>query len=182
MWRCGTRLEYGSKRCAKSPSVHESKLHKAVLSAINHVIEDVQKLNETVMASIEKSRAEMIAVDTEYRAETAKLKELQSRRDGILEIITGSTFDRFREELKTLNSSEEECKMKLEELIQQKEKIQHSIQQTTSARELFANMRPLVCFDDVTVRRLVERIEVINKTTVKVVFRGGLEYQAEVEK
>ena len=182
VWRCGTRLEHGSRRCAKSPSVHESKLHKAVLSAVNHVIEDVQELNEAVMTSLEKSRAEIISIDAEYRAEFTRLKEIENKRDGILEIITGSTFDRFREELKTLNSSEEECKKKLEELTHQKEKIQHSIQQTTSARELFANMRPLVCFDDVTVRRLVERIEVINKTTIKVVFRGGLEYQTEVEK
>ena len=85
-------------------------------------------------------------------------------------------------ELRTLFEEEKQVKDKLEELKQRKDKIQYSAKQAATARELFANMQPMSCFDDLTVRKLIERITVISKTEITIRFCGGLEVKGTVEK
>ena len=63
-----------------------------------------------------------------------------------------------------------------------KQSIQLAVKKGVTARELFANMLPLAEFDDITVPKLVERIEVKSKREIKVIFHGGVEVEAEVEK
>ena len=43
-------------------------------------------------------------------------------------------------------------------------------------------MMPLNTFDDITLPKLVERIDVISKNKIKVVFCGGVEVDGTVEK
>ena len=44
------------------------------------------------------------------------------------------------------------------------------------------NMMPLDCFDDNLIPKLVERIDVVGKQKIKVVFRGGVEVEGTIEK
>lgn len=44
------------------------------------------------------------------------------------------------------------------------------------------NMMPLDCFDDNLIPKLVERIDVVEKNAIRVVFRGGVEVEGTVEK
>lgn len=182
VWRCGVRLEHSAKRCAQSPSIHENNLHKAIIGAINSMIENTAKLNESVAAALEKSRIELLEIDTEHKTITTRLSEIGIKRDGILELITGSSFDRFRDELKELNEEESGLEHKLEDISRKRDDIQLSMKQMIFARELYANMQPLTSFDDIVIRRLVERIDVIKKTQIRIVFKGGVELEVEVEK
>ena len=39
VWRCVSRLEFGKKYCHNSPSMAEDKLHTAILTVLNRVVE-----------------------------------------------------------------------------------------------------------------------------------------------
>ena len=182
VWRCGTRLDYGHQRCKQSPSIHEDNLHRAVVSAINTAIRNASDLTETAEHSISRRQAEILKLGEESAAVTAQLREIESRREDILSLISGDSFDRFRDELKTLNAAEAEYSEKLENLERRQNELQLSIHQTNAAREQFGNMQPIGAFDELIVRRLVEEIIVLSKTKIRVVFHGGLEYGCEAEK
>lgn len=182
VWRCGKRLEGSAKKCAKSPSYHEDKIHRAIIGAINDMIGNKEKLNRAVVEGLEQCRAEMSSIDEERKTIITRLEEIDTKRNQILEVITGNSFDKFRDELKALNDEESELKSRSEELAHRRDSIQLSMQHMTSARELYATMEPVMTFDDLLIRKLVEKVEGISKTKIKVVFKGGAESVAEVEK
>ena len=80
------------------------------------------------------------------------------------------------------NGQELEGKERLEQLQIRKEDVQLRIKKTVTARELFANMAPQAEFDDTLIPKLIERIDVVDKESIRVVFRGGLEVEGTVEK
>ena len=46
VWRCLSRLDNGSRYCKRSPSIHEDKLHRAILSAINEYYDCKDSIKE----------------------------------------------------------------------------------------------------------------------------------------
>ena len=182
VWRCADRLESAKITCKKSPSIHEDKLHTAILNIINSMIENTEQLNSAVQNSIEQSRNEIIKIDDQIKNISEKIMEINTVRDTLLANISGSQFDQISGELKALNEEENESKSKLDELKHRKDDIQRTAQQTATARELFINMQPMTSFDDMIIRKMVERITVISKTEITVRFRGGLEVSGAVEK
>ena len=69
-----------------------------------------------------------------------------------------------------MNGQELAAKHGLEQLQIRKEGVQLRIKKAVTARELFANMAPLAEFDDTLIPKLVERIDVVDKITIRVVF------------
>ena len=162
--------------------IHEDKLQRAVMMIVNDMIENPDAVENAIMDTMEKCRAEILSIDTEMEETNAEIERICKRRDDILEIITGAAFNQFKAELKELNGQELELKAKLEQLQIRKESIQLGIKKAVTARELFMNMMPLDCFDDNVIPKLVERIDVVGKQKIKVVFRGGVEVEGTVEK
>ncbi len=56
VWRCDSRLKYGTKKCSHSPTLAETTLHEAIMEAINSVVEDqgefVEAFRENVIRII----------------------------------------------------------------------------------------------------------------------------------
>ena len=146
------------------------------------MIEDRERLNKTVLEALESKRADLKENNDERTEIRARLGEIDKKRSDILSLVSGSSFERFRDELKSLNTEEEELKIRDEELEKQNDSIEFSIQQITRARETYAAMEPLEAFDDFTMKKLIERIDVVGKTKVKIFFKGGMEMDVEVEK
>ena len=182
VWRCADRLESASISCKKSASIHEDKLHRAVLAIINSMIDNTEKLNAAVQSSIEQTRRDISEIDEQIISVSSRIAEINAMRDTLLGSISGTQFEQLSGELKALNEEEKEHKAKLDALKQQKDCIQRTAQETAAARELFTNMQPMTSFDDMIIRKMIERITVNSKTEITVRFRGGLEVSGAVEK
>ena len=182
VWRCADRLESASISCKKSASIHEYKLHRAILAIINSMIDNTEKLNAAVQSSIEQTRRDISEIDEQIISVSSRIAEINAMRDTLLGSISGTQFEQLSGELKALNEGEKEHKNKLDALKQQKDCIQRTAQETAAARELFTNMRPMTSFDDIIIRKMIERITVNSKTEITVRFRGGLEVSGAVEK
>ncbi len=182
VWRCGTRMEGSKKICGKSPSLHEDKLQRAVVGVVNEMIEEPERVEMAIRSAMEQCRTEITEIDIFIAETTTEIQSIGTRRDEILEIITGAAFDQFKEELRDLNRRELEGKDRLEQLQIQKESVQLRIKKAVTAREMFSCMMPLECFDEEVIPKLVERIDVVSKTEIRIVFRGGVEVEGKVEK
>ena len=52
VWRCVSRLEFGKKYCHNSPSVAEDKLHTAILTVLNRVVEASDGLQDELAETL----------------------------------------------------------------------------------------------------------------------------------
>lgn len=182
VWRCGTRIDHGKKFCSHGVSIHEDRLHRAVLAIVNDMIDDPERVETAIIDTMEKFRTEISEIDAEIEKTNAEIEGICKRRDDILEVITGEAFEHFKKELKGMNGRELAGKEKLEQLQIRKEAVQLGVKKIVTARELFVNMMPMTEFDNSMIPKLVERIDVVNKKTIRVVFRGGVEVEGTVEK
>jgi len=71
VWRCGTRMELNSKKCPDSPSIHEDKLHRALIRAANEILSDPGELLR--QASAERDRLSKV-ITTTKESETDNLR------------------------------------------------------------------------------------------------------------
>ena len=182
VWRCGKRMEFGKKKCPNSPSIHEEKLHRAIVNAVNSIVADRDNLNNTVIEVLGSKKTALEENRTERARINSRLGEIDQKRSEILALVNRESFERFRDELRAINDEETELREKAKVLEKESEVLQRTIKEVTGARELYASMEPLTGFEDRVIRRLIERIDVIGKTKVRVIFKGGLETDAAVEK
>ena len=65
VWRCVSRLEFGTKYCHTSPTLDEDKLHRAILEAINGLDQTGQEITEEFLdiASLVQQGQESGGVD-----------------------------------------------------------------------------------------------------------------------
>ena len=182
VWRCGTRMEHGTRLCSKGVSIHEDKIQNTILSVLNDMIENPEMVETAIMETMDHCRNEITEIDTRKSDLNADIESIHKRRDVILETITGEAFEQFRQELKDLNGRELDDKNELETLELRRERVQLTIKKSVTARELFANMLPLTDFDDNMIPKLIERVDVVDKTKIRITFRGGLVVEGDVEK
>ncbi len=183
MWRCINRLDHGSKYCHCSPSMHEGKLHSAILGALNDfyndgadVIRNMQYNGADVLADL--GNGEILRIEK-------RLKEIDEARNKMISLIASGSVgeDSFDAELQKLFDEESQLGAKLESL-----KTQNSAQtvQQKKIEVMIERLNQDCCrlteFDDVLIRKAIECIKVMNKTEIIVIFRGGYEVTVEVEK
>lgn len=82
VWRCVSRLEFGKKYCHESPSIEEDKLHTAILTALNRVIEASNGLQEELTETLQMVCAQegdgdnMLELEFELETLTARQNTL----------------------------------------------------------------------------------------------------------
>lgn len=183
MWRCINRLDHGSKYCHRSPSMHEGKLHSAILGALN----DFYNEGADVIRNMQHNGASVLSDlgDNEIVRIEQRLKEIDNDRNKMISLIASGTMeiDSLESKLKELFDEETQLSAKLESLnaqsntpATQQEKIDVMIERFNQ------DCGRLTEFDDVLIRKAIECIKVMNKTKIIVIFRGGYEVTVEVEK
>ena len=87
VWRCVSRLEFGTKYCHNSPTLDEDKLHSAIVAALNEfgairaeVKADVLELAELAQSGGEDGRENPLALQ-------ARLKELSAEQAVLLDKV-----------------------------------------------------------------------------------------------
>ena len=173
VWRCVSRLEFGTKYCHDSPSMDEDKLHQAILEGINEFVQAGQGLGGELLdlASIVQQGGSADGIDpltlrNRLDALTAQQAELL---DKVLE-------DMENEELNAqLKATMEEKQAILGRLgaLQQDEEQRAS--QETRLRELAEWLKQqkseFTEYDDTITRRYVERITVVDAETIRIKFK-----------
>lgn len=183
MWRCISRLDHGKKYCTDSPTLHEDKLHKAILQAVNEYFgcrNEIAKILKANIGSVLECQEQQEILNLENR-----LNELDKARNDLILLISegggdenalDTEFAKIYTEEQSVNEKLAELKKNAEISVNTQSKIDHAM------KMLEHEQFELDVFDNIIIRKLIECIKVLGKTELLIIFKGGVEVKAEIEK
>ena len=183
VWRCISRLDHGKKYCSESPTIHEDKLHRAILKAVNEYLgcgDEIAKILKANIGSVLECKNQQEILNLEQR-----LKDLDKARNDLISLITGGGCDEnmLDCEFEKIHAEEQEINEKLSELRKNAEISTDTQNKIDSAMEMLAHENFQVeVFDNVIVRKLIDCVKVLSKEKLLIVFKGGVEVKAQMEK
>ena len=114
-----------------------------------------------------------------------KAAEIDKARNDMIGLIVSGTVgsDALDAEFQKLHDEEEKLSETLKQ-IKEQSAADNTVQQQIDAAlsEISAEQFTMTEFDEVTVRRLLECVRVIDKTHLQIIFKGGYEAAVEIEK
>ena len=180
MWRCISRLDYGTKYCKDSPSIEESVLHNAISEAITQKAQmenaDADRIRNHI--KLYKSRQDTSSI----LAKQERLKAIQEHINQLTNMDSEAAQNGdFDAQFENLYAEMYAIKDELYEIEKSKFKIETT---ADSIEEMTAVMRGLknhpVEYNDIVVRQLIECIKVMSKDTLHIYFKDGIKIEAKM--
>jgi DNA invertase Pin-like site-specific DNA recombinase len=173
VWRCVSRLEFGTKYCHNSPTLDEDRLHRAIIAALNEfgAIRDEIKTDFLELTELARSGGE---------GDGTSLPELRQRLDSLSaeqavlldEILENMDDPKLNARLKTLAEEKQDILGKIAACQQDEE--QRAVQESRQREmEEWLDQQPMhfTEYEDTLVRKFVERITVVDAETILVKIR-----------
>ena len=173
VWRCVSRLEFGTKYCHNSPTLDEDKLHRTITAALNEygairaeIKADVLELTELAQSGGEGGGTSLPELRQRLDALTAEQALL------LEEILEDMDNLELNAQLKTLAEEKQDI---LDQIAAHQQDEEQQAIQASRRREMeeWLDQQPL-CFmeyDDTLTRRFAERITVVDAESIQVKIR-----------
>lgn len=177
VWRCVSRLEFGTKYCHGSPTLDEEKLHQAILGALNEfaradseVKEDVLNFTRLVWAGQEADGTSLISLKQRLGDITAEQALLLDR------VLENMDDPDLNAQLKALMDEKQAVQEQIQAVEQETAQSENRMSRMAELREWMAKLEINTEYNNEQVRMAVERITVVNTETIHIKFRyPGLE-------
>lgn len=182
VWRCISRLDHGKKYCSESPTIHEDKLHRAILKAVNEYLgcgDEIAKILKANIGSVLECKNQQEILNLEQR-----LKDLDKARNDLISLISEGNCneDTLDAEFAKIHAEEQEINEQLTELRKNGSISADTQNKIDSAMEFLAQVQFQVeVFDNVIIRKLIDCVKVLSKEELLIIFKGGVEVKAQME-
>ena len=183
VWRCISRVDNGSRYCKQSPSLHEDKLHKAILKAINEYYDCKDNIKEILKSNVKQAMTGISLKET--KEIQRRLREIDNARNDYISLIAAGTMDEeaLDEQFRKMYTEEQELNARLKTLEGNNSIDDNKRSRITQALKNIDNSScELAEYNDIIVRKLIECIKVNSKTEIMIIFKGGIEATVEIEK
>jgi DNA invertase Pin-like site-specific DNA recombinase len=178
VWRCINRLENGKKFCKDAATLEESRIHAAVVSAMNEMF-SLKTMKALLQDSILSALSEK-GGETSIAAIDSRLSELRNQQYELLQLAVsvGVNSTQYDEELNKISMEFSALIAKRNEL----EKNQQDIAQADKRAEQIAAGLDTVDtgitgFDEVAVRQLISAVRVLSEEKLLIRFKDGTEIE-----
>ena len=177
VWRCVSRLEFGTKYCHSSPTLDEEKLHQAILEALNEFVqadsevkEDMLNFTRLVWAGQEVDGASLISLKQ-------RLGDITTEQALLLDRVLENMNDPdLNAQLKALMDEKQAVQEQIQAMEQEAAQSENRMSRMAELREWMAKLEVNTEYNDEQVRMAVERITVVDAETIHIKFRyPGLE-------
>ncbi len=177
VWRCVSRLEFGTKYCHHSPTLDEDRLHTAILEALNEfaqadseVKEDMLNFTRLVWAGQEADGTSLISLKQRLGDITAEQALLLDR------VLENMNAPDLNTQLKALMDEKQAVQEQIRAMEQEAAQSENRMSRMAELREWMAKLEVNTEYNDEQVRMAVERITVVDAETIHIKFRyPGLE-------
>lgn len=182
VWRCSSRLDYGSRYCKHSPTMEEGALQRAIMAAVNSMMEDKTRLVAAISDAIRSGLAPDATGPLTPAAIDEELTRLDQEFQELLQYAAenGGYMD-YAEKFKAISErmgALREQKALILEAQQADLAVNGRIQQ---AEELLNSASPEITeWDEELIRQAVETVKVLSDHEILVCLRGGIEIRQEV--
>ena len=178
VWRCINRLENGKKFCKDAPTLEESRIHTAVVSAMNEMFS--QKSLKAILQDSIRTALLPENGETSLAAIDSRLSQLREQQYRLLQLAAavGADSTQYDEELKKVSMEFSALVAKRSELEKNKQDTEQADERAEQlAAELEAVDTGITTFDEVTVRQLISAITVLSEEKLLIRFKDGTEIE-----
>ncbi len=183
VWRCASRVDYGTKYCHNSPTLREEPLQAAILTAINTIMSQREELVGQIedamrMELIPLSGGTMSASDIDRR-----LEELDREFQTLFADSQNGGFMKHAEAFKRISDEMARLKEQKASLLEQQNSDSAASRRIQDAVSILnAGSGEFTEWNESLVRQLVDTVKVLSADRIRVCLRGGLEIEQELVK
>lgn len=182
VWRCVSRVDYGSKYCHDSPTLDEEPLHRAVLAAINSTVKDKNNIVYNLKAAMEKELAPAAGQQLSLSEIDDRLDQLNTEFSKVLAEASESGDQsaysgRFREIMQkqaTLKAQRDE----IQRMLAESGKAAAHIEQCRQAAE--STPATITEWDEALIRQVVESVTAETGNEIIVALKSGASIHQEL--
>ena len=177
VWRCTSRLNYGTKYCHDSPTIKEEPLQAAILAAINSAMSDkaalVDRIKNVVSLELLPVQGQTMSLaDIERRL--AQLDEQFQRL--LAEAIDAEDKEAYNAQFAEILAEQTALKKQKEEILQSSADTDRVCTRMKQAEEAIENTASTITeWSENAVRQIVERVTVLSADEILVRIKGGAE-------
>lgn len=183
VWRCISRLDYGTKHCKDSITIEEEALHGAVVRALNRFHTEDES---TYLALVKATIGEAIGINggsEEIDLLTRRIDTLNKRMLDLVNetVAAGKDVESSEDEFKGISDQIEQFNRRIAA-------IQESIHKDGSRQARLEEIQSIIAkrsanetqYDDSIVRQMIECIKVHNDGKLTIIFGGGYEIEEKL--
>ena len=182
VWRCTSRIDYGTKYCHESPTLHEEPLKAAILAAINlamsrraALVEQIADAMRMELAPIPGETMSLSDIDQRLTELDREFRELfASSKEGGGYLKYADTFKRITEDMAALKEKKALILAQQEGNSAANRRIQDAV------NLLNAGSAEITEWDKDMIRQLVDTVKVLSTDRIRVCLRGGMEIEQTV--
>ena len=174
VWRCISRLDYGTKYCKDSPSIEETALQNAIAEAITNKAKsegaDVYRIQSHLkMYQANQDTSNLIAKKNRLAEINKSIEELTNMDN---EAAQNGEFDNQFEQLYTEMYN---LKDELDEIEKQQAKINKASDTLNEVSTIIEGLKNHpVEYNDQAVRQLINCIKVLSESEIEIQFKDGI--------
>lgn len=182
VWRCVSRVDYGSKYCHDSPTLDEEPLHRAILAAINSAVEDKDNIVYNLKAAMEKELAPAAGQQLSLSEIDNRLEQLNTEFSKVLAEASESGdqaaySDKFREIMQKQTALKAQ-RNEIQRMLAESGKAADHIDQCRQAAEVMPVA--ITEWDEALIRQVVESVTVETDGGIVVALKSGASIHQEL--
>ena len=182
VWRCVSRVDYGSKYCHDSPTLDEEPLHRAILAAINSAVKNKDNIVYNLKAAMEKELAPVAGQQLSLSEIDNQLERLNTEFSKVLAEASESGdqaaySDRFREIMQKQTALKAQ-RDEIQRMLAESGKAAAHIEQCRQAAE--TTPATITEWDEALIRQVVESVTVETCNEVIVALKSGASIHQEL--
>lgn len=173
VWRCGTRLDYGTQFCNESPTLEEGALHTAIVNGILNQYINVGADMELLKANLDRALAPQIpGGEADIRARITELT--QQKQNLIARCMEENDITKYELMLTNIVNELEQLNQRLAGIESQQKNRAITESRMAEIDELLGQFAESgMEYDDILTRRLVSAIRVKSADKIEITFKDG---------
>lgn len=184
VWRCVSRLDYGTKYCHNSPALDEEALQRAILAAINEAMGSRDEMTGQITEAMELELAPLPGQTVSLADIQRKIGELEGQFNRLLEQAAEQMESQdYMAQFQTITNEIAVLKEQRAQVEEQRTSNAAAVQRMTTTAALMEKMSPeLTEWDESWIRQLVDTVKVLSEDTIMVYLRGGMKIRQSIKK
>ena len=182
-WRCISRLDYGKKYCHESPTLRESRLRNAILTAINAAMSDKSVLLDRIKNAVSLELLPVQGQTMSLADMERRLAQLDERFQQLLvEAIDAEDKEACNAQFAEILAEQTALKKQKETILQSSSDADRVCTRMKQAEQVIENTAQTITeWNENAVRQTVERVTVLSADEILVRIKGGAEIRQRLE-
>ena len=184
VWRCTSRLNYGTKYCHDSPTIKEEPLQAAILAAINSAMSNKPALLDLIKNAVSLELLPVQGQTMSLADIERRLVQLDERFQTLLaEAIDAEDMEACNARFAEILAEQTALKKQKEEILQSSADADCISTRMKQAEEAIENTAQTITeWNENAVRQIVERVTVLSADEILVRIKGGAEIKQTINR